>query len=76
MGNCDSCIGGREHHPSSPRQQSRQQPHPRLIKNEIQYSNNSDNDLLNYRIVPFDRRPSIKIPDPATEKPPRKHKAI
>lgn len=73
MGNCDSCIGGRERRSSS---HSDYKPVPKVPVNEIQYASDGSPNMVNYRIVPFDRRPSIKIPDPATEKPPRKHKGI
>lgn len=72
MGNCDSCVGLRERRRSS----FDDAPIQKAPVNEIQYASggNSPN-MVNNRIVPFDRKPSIKIP-PGIEKPPRKHRGI
>ena len=74
MGNCDSCIGGRE------RPKPFDEPVPytpsskhHVVRNEIIYGrgdNVSPGFGVHHRIVPFnDRRPSIKIPEPKPEKP-------
>lgn len=75
MGNCDSCLGGRErpkpfdepvHHTPSSK--------PRVERNEIQFTSGSGASSpgfgVHHRIVPFDdRRPSIRLPTPVPEKP-------
>lgn len=68
MGNCDSCVGGRE------RPKPFDESSPRVVRNEIMYGGRSDTVSpgfgVHHRIVPFDdRRPSIKIPRPVPEKP-------
>lgn len=66
MGNCDSCIGGRERPNSFDKSVKHTSlSNQRVERNEIQYA--SGGDQVHHRIVPFDRRPSIKIPEP--EKP-------
>ena len=81
MGNCESCVSGRERRSSwssdddipVPVQKASAVP----AVNEIQYASGGGSNMVNHRILPFDRRPpSIKIPDPVAEKPPRKHRGI
>jgi hypothetical protein len=78
MGNCDSCIGQRAYSKTKsfdePVQHTPSSASSHIgMKNEIQYASGgnlgSPGFGANYRIVPFDRRPSIKIPDPLPEKP-------
>ena len=74
MGNCDSCLGGRERpKPFDEPVQHTPSSKPRGVKNEIIYAhdiNVSPGFGVHHRIVPFDdRRPSIKIPEPIPDKP-------
>lgn len=77
MGNCDSCLGGRER-PKPFDEPVQRTPSSTLsspmihVRNEIQYVNSGANSPgfgVHHRILPFDRRPSIKIPEPVPEKP-------
>ncbi len=77
MGNCDSCLGGRER--PKPFDEPVQHTPPSTIssalihvRNEVQYESVGANSGfgVHHRILPFDdRRPSIKIPTPVPEKP-------
>lgn len=75
MGNCDSCLGGRERpKPFDEPVQHTPSSKPHVEQNEIHFgsggSARSPGFGVHHRIVPFDdRRPSIKIPEPVPEKP-------
>ena len=68
MGNCDSCIGGREHPPQSQSTNSTPNPTTQPVKFKAErsasfFTVSSVSNHVNYRIIPADD-PGLKVPLP------------